>query len=228
MLIKSALDFPGANFAFNTALEENESPESFMARPMRFFGERKCAFSLLLRGHSDQAIIQYCKENKMYLVSQSPGMVLDEPTKGGTVPAGAELRWVENEKELEGFKQVVSDAYQDLAFPKEVSERYFTDAERVITPQSFLALVYLEGEPACTAMTILSHGIAGVYWVGTAMKARGAGLATYCTREVSNAAFDFGARKVVLQASKFGEPIYLKMGYREFTRYPWFICSTKT
>ena len=74
---------------------------------------------------------------------------------------------------------------------------------------------------------MFSHGIAGIYWVGTVKAARGRGLAEYCVREVGNAAFARGARKVILQASQFGEPVYKRMGYREFTRYPWFICSTK-
>ena len=154
-------------------------------------------------------------------------MVLDEPVKGGAAPDGAELHWVDNENELQGFKQVVAESYQDLGLPKDVSESYFAQAQRIISPYVVLALVYIEGEPAGTAMAILSHGIAGVYWVGTIKKARGIGLASYCTREVSNAAFALGARKVVLQASKFGEPVYLKLGYREVTRYPWFICSSE-
>jgi ribosomal protein S18 acetylase RimI-like enzyme len=134
---------------------------------------------------------------------------------------------VDDKNGVQDFKQVVAEAFHDLGFPKEASERYFAQAQRVISPYLVMATVYLKGEPASTALAILSHGIAGIYWVGTIKKARGMGLAEYCTREVSNAAFALGARKVVLQASKFGEPIYLKMGYREFTRYPWFICSSK-
>jgi len=225
VLINSGLDFPGCNFAFNLAVEPNECPDAFLTRTKGFFAKRKPAFSLILRGHRDQAIIQHCKDNKVFLVSEAPGMVLDEPIKGGAVPSGAELHWVDSENELQSFKRVVAEAFHDLGFPKEVSESYFAQAQRVISPYLVLAVVYLEGEPASTAMAILSHGIAGIYWVGTIKKARGMGLAEYCTREVSNAAFALGARKVVLQASKFGEPIYLKMGYREFTRYPWFICS---
>jgi hypothetical protein len=227
VLINSALDFPGCNFAFNLAVEPDERPDAFLARIKAFFAKRKPLFSLILRGHCDQAIIQHCKDNKVFLVAEAPGMVLDEPIKGGAAPTGAELHWVDNENELQGFKQVVAEAFHDLGFPKEASESYFAQAQRVISPYLVLAVVYLKGEPAGTALAMLSHGIAGVYWVGTIKKARGIGLAAYCTREVSNAAFSLGARKVVLQASKFGEPVYLKMGYREFTRYPWFICSSK-
>ena len=32
-----------------------------------------------------------------------------------------------------------------------------------------------------------------------------------------------GARIAALQASVMGEPIYLRMGYRKITRYPWYV-----
>ena len=227
VLINSAIDFPGCNFVFNLAPEPYEEAESFLKHAKEYFAKRKAGFSLLLRNHCDQGIINYCKESKMFQVSETPGMVLDEPIADDASPAGAKLYWVDNDEKLQGFKQVVAEAYQDLGFPKEVSERYFSLAHRVLSPQLILAVVYMNNEPACTALALLSHGIGGVYWVGTTKKERGQGLAEYCTREVSNAAFSCGARKVVLQASKFGKPIYLKMGYREFTKYPWFICSSK-
>ena len=227
VLINSTIDFPGRNFAFNLAVEPNEPPDTFLSRIKAFFAKRKTLFSLILRGHCDQAIIQHCKDNKVFLIAEAPGMVLDEPVKVEAIPDGAELHWVDNEGELHSFKQVVAESYQDLGYPKKISESYFSQAKRVISPYSLFAVVYLKGEPACTAMAMLSHGIAGIYWVGTIKKARGIGLAEYCTREVSNAAFARGAQKVVLQASRFGKPIYLKIGYREITRYPWFIYSSE-
>jgi hypothetical protein len=227
VFINSTLNFPVCNLVFNMATQPNEPPDAFLARAKAFFAKRKPAFSLRLRAHCDQAIIQHCQDDKMYQVSDTPGMALDEPIKGKAAPPGAKLHWVDNETELQAFTQVVVEAYQDLGLPKEVSEGYFAQAQRVITPYQILAVVYLKGEPAATAHALLSHGIAGIYWVGSVKKARGLGLAEYCTREVGNAAFDMGARKVVLQASKFGEPVYLKMGYREITRYPWFICPSK-
>jgi len=227
VLINSALDFPGCNAVFNLAEDEREPPEDFMARIKSFFTGRKRAFSLLLRNHGDMTIINYCKDNKVFLVDEQPCMVLDTALKGGSAPAGARLYWVENAKQVQDFGQIVSEAYLDLLFPAECSKGYFAHADRVINPYTIMALVHLDGEPVCTAMAMLTHGIAGIYWVGTLKKARGRGLAEYVVREVSNAAFNMGARKVILQASKFGAPIYLKMGFREFTRYPWFICSSK-
>jgi len=227
VFINSGLDFPGCNFAFSMALDKVEHPDTFLTRAKAFFSGRKPSFSLLLRGHDDQAIIQYCKDNKIYLMHAAPGMVLDEPIKGKAAPTGAKLRWVDNEKGVQDFTQVVAEAFHDLGFPKDATESYFAQAQRIISPYQILAVVYFRGEPVATAHALLSHGIAGIYWVGSIKKARGMGLAEYCTREVGNAAFALGARKVILQASKFGEPVYLKMGYREITRYPWFICSSK-
>jgi predicted acetyltransferase len=71
-------------------------------------------------------------------------------------------------------------------------------------------------------MVMVTHGVAGVYWVGTTPEARGRGLAEIVTRTAGNAGFDMGATVTALQASVMGEPIYRRMGYREITRYPWY------
>ncbi len=227
VFIDCGIDFPGCSLAFNLSEEPVEQPAEFVARAKAFFSGRKRGFSIMLRGHRDHAIIQYCKDQKIFLVDDSLGMVLDGKAKGGQAPAGAELRWVNSAGELQDFRAVAAESFLDLLFPREVSEAYFTHAERVLSPFSILATVYFDGEPSCSAMAMLSHGIAGVYWVGTIRKARGKGLAKYCVQEVSNAAIDMGARIVVLQASKFGSPVYPKIGYREFSTYPHFICSSK-
>ncbi len=85
-----------------------------------------------------------------------------------------------------------------------------------------VVLGYVEERPAAAAVAILSDGIAGLYWVATLPEARGRGLGEACTRLAGNRAFELGARCVVLQASKMGEPIYRRMGYREVTRYRWY------
>jgi hypothetical protein len=225
--INTSLNFPACNLVFNLATESTGRPDDFLQRAKDFFATKKPMFSLLLRGHSDSSLIQYCKENKEMMIGEVPGMVLDEPVGVGALPGGAELRWVEEEQGLRDFQKVVSEAFSELGFPQEIGARYFDDAKRVLNPHSILTVVYFEGEPASAAMATLSHGIGGVYWVGTTKKTRGKGFGEHCTRVVGDAAFDLGARKVILQASKFGEPVYRKIGYREITRYPWFVCASK-
>ncbi len=227
VFINSTVEFPASNLAFNMAIDTQELPADFLTRVKDFFATRKPNFSLLLRGHADQPHIQYCKENKLLLTGEAPGMVLDSPVKLGKLPSGARLQWVDDEKGLRDFGKIASEAFTDLGFPQQIGERFFMDAKKVLNPYCILAVLYLGDEPASVAMAMLSHGIAGIYWVATDKQARGQGLGEYCTRQVGNAAFDWGARKVILQASKFGEPVYLKIGYREITRYPWFICSSR-
>jgi predicted GNAT family acetyltransferase len=72
-------------------------------------------------------------------------------------------------------------------------------------------------------MIIFSPLVAGVYWVGTTSGARKTGLAEACTRYVTNAALEQGARAVTLQASPMGEPIYTRLGYRTFDRLRWYV-----
>ena len=74
------------------------------------------------------------------------------------------------------------------------------------------------GVPVAAAMTLLSHGIAGVYWVATLASVRGQGLADVVTRAVTNRGFERGALVNTLQASPMGESIYVRMGYEELYR----------
>jgi ribosomal protein S18 acetylase RimI-like enzyme len=227
VFINSGLDYSGHSFAFNLAQDTSDNPGDFLERAKAFFADRKPLFSLQLRAHADQSLIQHCKDNKILLMSEAPGMVLNEPVRGSKPPSETALKWVEDKKGVKHFTQVVAEAFHDLGLAIGVTESYFVEAERLLNPYTILAVAYLKGKPAGAAMAMLSHGIGGIYWVGTTKKARGMGLGEYCTREVGNAAFDLGARKVILQASKFGEPVYRKIGYREITRYPWFICASK-
>ncbi|MBN1691821.1 MAG: hypothetical protein JW901_12470 [Dehalococcoidia bacterium] len=226
VFIDCGIDFPGCSLVFNLS-QDSGQPAEFIARAKAFFAGRKRGFSIILRGHRDHDIIQYCKDQKMFLVGDSRGMVLYGKAKGGEAPPGAELRRVSSAMELQDFRSVAAESFLDLLFPREVSEAYFTHAERVLSPFSILATVYFKGEPASCALAMLSHGIGGIYWVGTTKKARGKGLAKYCVQEVSNAAIDMGARMLVLQASHFGSPVYPRIGYREFSVYPHFICSSR-
>jgi ribosomal protein S18 acetylase RimI-like enzyme len=63
--------------------------------------------------------------------------------------------------------------------------------------------------------------VAGIQLVGTIPGARGRGLGELCTRWAVNAGFELGARAIVLEASDAGEPLYLRLGFVEVSRYRW-------
>jgi predicted acetyltransferase len=72
-------------------------------------------------------------------------------------------------------------------------------------------------------MTIVSHGVAGIYWVGSLEQARGKGLGRAVTAAATNAGFELGAEIASLQASPMGKPIYEAMGYETVFDYRLFM-----
>ena len=118
------------------------------------------------------------------------------------------------------FGSVNSQAYATYGMPDDVVSAVISRPDRFLAAPHLISVVaYVDGAPAAAAQTLLSHGIAGVYWVGTVESARGRGLGEAVTRAVTNAAFDNGATANTLQASVMGEPIYRRMGYEEICRY---------
>jgi len=48
---------------------------------------------------------------------------------------------------------------------------------RLLSPKLITYIAYLNGQPASTAMAIMTEQVAGIYWVGATKAARGRGLA---------------------------------------------------
>jgi GNAT superfamily N-acetyltransferase len=133
---------------------------------------------------------------------------------------GVEVRTVASATDVHDFVGVNAQAYATYGMPPEVASDVVGRADRFLGAPNVVSVVaYLDGAPVAAAQTLLSHGIAGVYWVGTVDSARGRGLGEAVTRAVTNAAFDLGATANSLQASPMGEPIYRRMGYEEIYRY---------
>ncbi len=227
VFINAAIDFAGCNVAFSRQEAGAGGAAELISHAKEFYSKRKPIFSLYLRSLEDSEAVRQCQEKKRFMISANPGMVLDQPVRKNPLPDGAELRWIEDAAGMDNFKQVVAEGFLDLGLPLAIADKYFAEPSRVLNPYSLFAVLYYKDQPASAAMAMFSHGIAGIYWVATVKKARGLGLASFCVQEVGNAAFDLGARKVILQASQFGEPVYRKLGYREISRYNWFVCSSK-
>lgn len=200
--------------------------DEVVERTRRFFARWRRGFSVICLGAQDDDLRPACEAAGLTMMGASPGMVLDRRLPDTAPPAGVTVAVVETPAQAEAFARVNGEAYGTYGMPSEVAPAVISRLAVLRAPHIVSVLASLDGEPVAAAMVILTHGIGGIYWVGTMPAARGKGLAELCTRIVGNAGFDMGARAIVLQASVMGEPIYRRMGYREITRYPYYVQFT--
>lgn len=211
-----------------TRLDDTVPATEVIERADAWFGARGRGWTIACRDLDgiDDDLMAAAEAAGLVALMSPPEMVCrarlaDEGAR--PVPAGSELRWVSDAAGFADFITVTAAAYQTLGLPPEVFPEATTDLRAFIAPHVQSVVAYLDGEPVAAAQTILSHGIAGVYCVGTVEAARGTGLGEAVTRAVTNRGFDRGAAVNTLQASDMGAPIYRRMGYEELYRYRNFV-----
>jgi len=227
LFVSGAGTFPAINFVIRVGNSPRSSPDMLIDRAREFFAARRRSFSIIVRAHLDKDLLETCNGLELYQVANAPGMVIEAPLEDKALPRGVRLQHAHTVPMVQDFAEVAAHSFTTLGLPEDVGRSVFSEPSALLAPHLYLVVAYLEDKPASCALALLSHGIGGIYYVGTIEAARGMGLAEHCTRAVGNAALKLGARYVVLQASIYGEPIYRRMGYKEFTRYPWFICPSR-
>jgi len=204
-------------------LDPQVSATDAIARTREFFGSRKLGYTFCLRAHQDADLATALDAEGVGRMSNSPGMVLERRLDETPLPPGVTVEKVHGEAATRAFADVTGAAYATMGMPPRIASKQFADPRFFDLPHVAAFLARVGDAPAAASMVLVSHGVAGLYWVGTTPDARGRGLAELCTRTAGNAGLDMGAGFVALQASTGGEPIYRRMGYREVTRYPWYV-----
>ena len=194
-----------------------------VARAREWFGARGLGYTTTVMMHRDADVAAELEAAGVSQFGNSPGMVLDAPLPEAPLPAGVTVVEVETDAEARAFADVNGAAYATYGMPPEVARAQFADAAFFRQPHVAAFVARVGDEAAAAAMVFVTHGVAGIYWVGTTPAARGRGLAALVTRIAGNAGFAMGAQMAALQASVMGEPVYRRMGYREITRYPWYV-----
>lgn len=194
-------------------------PVRLLDAALSFYAQRQRAFLIQTRAHLDAALDQACVEAGYTAVVNTPGMALTERVAPAALPDGVEIRSARTEADALAFVDVVASAYEALPLPAALTRKLFSQSTRWRKPFYETFLLCEQQRAVACAQLLWSHGIAGVYWVGTRPEASRRGYADALMRWLSNHAFDAGARAVILQASRAGEPVYRRIGYREITRY---------
>lgn len=185
-----------------------------------WFAERQRGWSIGTTGwgDGDQDLIEAASRHGLHPTANTPGMVCHVRLEDAVATGGIELRTLTTDAEASAFVAMLDAAYTSLGMPPGVFSAVQCAPFRS-TPHTVTVGAFDNDELVSGAQVTFSHGIAGVYGVGTALHARGRGLAELVTRAVTNIGFDRGAPYVTLQATSMGEPIYRKLGYSELYRF---------
>lgn len=219
LMFAGASDFPAYNNGVHRVDDSTPGTE-VVARATQFFAALGRGFSLWVRDTGeDEDLREAAEAAGIVAFGDSPQMVCRARLPEQPLPEGVEIRMVTDRAGARDYADIVGPAYVTLGSPEEANRSHFNGPNALLSgPQIQSAIAYLDGAPVSCAQILVSHGIAGVYWVGSLEAARGRGIAEAVTRHVTNLGFDLGAADVQLQASPMGEPIYRRMGYEDAYR----------
>lgn len=204
--------------------DDNVDPAELISKAKDFFAARGRGFSTWIRGDQpeDRDLTAAASEAGLQLVYEMPEMVLEAPAEQPPLPDGVELRRLSEAGQAGDFWTVATASYASIGFPPEVFGGY-SNHDGLLAENVVAFVAYLDGAPVSIAMTIVSHGVAGIYWVGSLEQARGKGLGRAVTAAATRAGFELGADVASLQASPMGKPIYEAMGYETVFDYRLFM-----
>ncbi len=207
-----------SNAAFR--VDDELDPGELLERAQDFFAPRERGFAVWARdgAAADRDLIDAAKAAGLKEVYAMPEMVLDRRAEAHPPPAGVQLRRVESASDAADYWRVATGAYASIGFPPEIFA-FYENHDGLSAGNAAAFIADLDGRPAGIAMTIVSYGVAGIYWVGTSDDARGRGLGWTVTATAVNAGFDMGAEIASLQASPMGESLYLRMGFETIFSY---------
>jgi ribosomal protein S18 acetylase RimI-like enzyme len=138
-------------------------------------------------------------------------MALAAPPEPRPLPDEIELRVVADEQGVLDYGRVVAAANDDPG-ERERAPLLFHD-ETILAPHIAAFVAYLDGEPVSCAMTLVTHRVAGVFYVATVERARRRGLGDSLTRTAARGGFELGAAAAWLGASEMGAGLYRRIGF---------------
>jgi hypothetical protein len=147
------------------------------------------------------------------------GMAVDLYTMNESepMPAGLKIIEVNNIRTLKTWVHVVSAGFGIPEHVEPVLVKHFQNEIKCKQPEKFY-LGILDGKPVSTSMYFLGEGVVGIYFVATLPEARKKGAAFAVTQYALKAGRALGYRVGILQASKMGEPVYKRMGFKVVCR----------
>jgi GNAT superfamily N-acetyltransferase len=127
-------------------------------------------------------------------------------------PAGLTIEQVTDRPGIADYVDAYCAAF---GFPGELRARLISAECSLRTDLGTLIRLVgrVDGRVVGTSAVVLSHGLAGLYWIGTVPEHRGRGIGAALSVAAMRVAADHGAAVGTLQASSLGEPVYGRLGF---------------
>jgi ribosomal protein S18 acetylase RimI-like enzyme len=184
-----------------------------VARATEFFAPEPTGFLVLVQRPDDEDLERAALAAGFRAGWTERPMALDAPPSAGAVPDEVEVRVVGDAAGVVDYGRVVALANDDPG-ERERAPLLFHD-ETILAPHIAAFVAYMDAKPVASAMTLVSHRIAGVFYVATVAHARRRGLGDALTRTAARAGFEMGAKAAWLGASEMGAGLYRRIGFRE-------------
>jgi GNAT superfamily N-acetyltransferase len=222
LLYSTSSSWPGPYHNGAIRLDRSLAPDEVLSRAAAFFAPRP-GYCVWIAAHADADLEQTALEAGYASVSEvgAPRLAIEHRLDPAVVPAGVRLDEVADDEARLDYLAVTVDAFADSFLPRDAAQAQLGTLRAVCAPDVRAVVARIDGRPVAGAMVVATGSVAGIQLVGTVPGARGRGLGELCTRWAVGAGFDLGARAVVLEASEAGEPLYLRLGFVEVSRYRW-------
>ena len=205
------------NSALRTGYMEAEEA---LERAAAFFTACGNGYEFWIREGEDDDLLAAATQSGMRFSAELRGMVLHEPPEALLLLPGVEVQRVETLQCFQDFREIAA-----LGFRDEAPDCYdlvlsiFPDPATVLACDTSAFVVYADGLPVSTGLTMLKNDIAWIGWIATRPEARGHCYGRLATIAAVRAGFTLGGMLASLEATRMGVPLYLRLGFREILRY---------
>jgi ribosomal protein S18 acetylase RimI-like enzyme len=186
---------------------------SAVRRSGEFFGASEGGHLVLVREPDDADLARAALAAGYTPAWTERSMALHEPPGPSSHAGEIDVRTVSTPEQVVDYGIVVAQANDDPG-ERERAGLLFHD-RTILQPHIAAFVAYLDGAPVSCAMTLVSHGVAGVFYVATVEQARRRGLGDALTRTAARAGFELGARAAWLGASEMGAGLYRRIGFSD-------------
>lgn len=204
------------NFKF-TMLEDNSWPSKiFSVNPQAInlkdlqnrihTNELPNAIGVIEEKNTDQLFVKHCFKKTSSVKAMALNISqLEEPTNNFD-----NIKYIETEEEAYHFAEIATKS-----FGYEVSPNIIKSILKNSKIKMFLGKHNNE-YASCGMVFLDKHGQSGIHMIGTLDLFRGHGLGKAMTQKLISEAFLNNSDYIFLVASKLGEPIYTKLGFKSY------------